>query len=97
MKQSDLIKAFHAHGCSARPQAWEVYGDDGKLVIDADGKIAKTYGVLVSISSTGSTAVRTVRESDDVDPAAVVREMRAELTGRGKATRARIRRERSRS
>lgn len=85
MTQQHLIKAFQALGCRVTPRAWDNV---------RDGEIVTTYGVLVSLSNTGSVAARTIRESDDVDPSAVVAELRKELAPRAKATRAAIRRER---
>ena len=70
-----------------QPQAW-----DGVV----DGAVVTTYGVTVSISSMGSTEVRTIREGEEFDLDAVLKEMRAALAVRNKQTRRAIRAERSR-
>lgn len=76
---------FKAAGAKVTPKAWDgVVGDD----------VVTTYGVLVSVENLGSMEVRTVKESDDIDPAAMVAEMRKALASRNKATKAAIRRER---
>lgn len=86
MTQRDLITAFQALGCTTRTQSWDAEGNDGNVVT--------TYGAIVSLSGTGTTVARTVRTSDDIEPGAVVAEMRRELAGRARTTRAAIRRER---
>ncbi len=86
MKQADLMKTFSAEGAKVTPKAW-----DGVV----DGQVVTTYGVTVSLTASGSTEVRTVRESDEVDPTALVASMRTALAARTKATRAAIRRERA--
>ncbi|HSR79094.1 MAG TPA: hypothetical protein VLN57_21150 [Xanthobacteraceae bacterium] len=86
MTQTDLMKNFRALGCEVAPKSWDdVRGEE----------VVTTYGVTVSMSSMGSMAVRVVRETDEVDPAALVAEMAKDLKARAKATRAAIRRERS--
>lgn len=86
MTQTQLIDAFNALRLEVTPKAWDgVFGD----------QVVTTYGVQVTLSGTGSMVVRTIRESDQCDPAEVAAEMRLELAGRAKGTRARIRRERS--
>ncbi len=88
MKQADLFKTFTALGAKVSPKAW-----DGAI----DGQVVTTYGVTVSLTASGSTEVRTVRESDEVDPTALVASMRTALAARAKTTRAAIRRERTHS
>ena len=83
--QKEISATFAALGCNVTPESY-----DGVR----DGKVVTTYGVRVSLTSTGSTEVRTIRESDTVDASAVVAEMRKALAKRTKTTRAAIRGER---
>lgn len=86
MKQEELKAAFTTLGCRIRPQCWDESAD-GETVIT-------TYGIMAILESTGSMIVRTIRETDLVDPEQVVKEMKRDLKARVKATKAAIRSER---
>lgn len=88
MTQNEMIKAFRALGCRVTPRCC-----DGVI----DDQVVTTYSVLVSVEDMGSMVVRHVREGEAVAPGELVAEMRKELKGRVKETRAAIRAERSRS
>lgn len=60
-----------------------------------DGQVVTTHDVDVMITAKGATVVRTVRDGEAISPAALVKEMRAELAARNKRTSASIRAERS--
>ena len=85
MTQQQLIDTFRGLGCTVTPKSWDVVVDD---------QVAYRYGVAVKISHLGSTEIEIIREGQDVDPAAIVAQMRARLGIRNTATRAAIRRER---
>ena len=88
MTQYEMSVAFRALGCNVTPKAW-----DGVR----DGQVVTTYGAVVSLSAMGSTETRTIREGEEIDPDAVVKELRTALASRSKRTRAAIRAERARS
>lgn len=88
MTQQEMIKEFQGRGCTVTPKAWDGVVDD---------QIVTTYGAVVSISAMGSMEVRTIREGEEIDPDAIVADLRSKLAARNKRTRAAIRAERSRS
>lgn len=86
MNQSEMIQEFRGRGCTVTPKAWDGVVDD---------QVVTTYGVVVSISAMGSTEVRTLREGEEIDPDAIVSDLRSKLAARNKRTRAAIRSERT--